>query len=45
MIGALHFIILVVTTMFAAAAAVALNWLLLQGTFRLMRPAAAIRKS
>jgi hypothetical protein len=45
MIGALHFITLVITTMFAAAAAVGLNWLLLQGTFRLMRPAATLRKS
>ena len=41
MIAALHFITLVVTTMFAAAAAVFANWVLLRGAFLLMRPAAA----
>jgi hypothetical protein len=45
MIGAMHFVTLVITTMFAAAAATGLNWLLLQGTFRLMKPGAARRKS
>jgi hypothetical protein len=44
MIQLLHFITLVLTTMFAAAAAVLANWLLLRGTFRLMRPAAASRR-
>jgi hypothetical protein len=43
MIAILHFLTLVITTMFAAAAAVLVNWLLLRGTFRLMRPAAAGR--
>jgi hypothetical protein len=43
MIAILHFLTLVITTMFAAAAAVLVNWLLLRGTFRLMRPAAARR--
>lgn len=43
MIAALHFITLVVTTMFAAAAAVFVNWVLLRGAFLLMRPAAAGR--
>ena len=41
MIAALHFITLVVTTMFAAAAAVFVNWVLLRGAFLLMRPAAS----
>jgi hypothetical protein len=43
MIAALHFITLVVTTMFAAAAAVFVNWVLLRGAFLLMRPATAGR--
>ena len=43
MIAALHFITLVATTMFAAAAAVFVNWVLLRGAFLLMRPAAAGR--
>jgi hypothetical protein len=43
MIAILHFVTLVVTTMFAAAAAALLNWLLLRSTFRLMRPASAGR--
>lgn len=41
MIGILHFTTLVVTTMFAAGAAVLVNWLLLRATFQLMRPATA----
>jgi hypothetical protein len=43
MIAALHFTTLVVTTIFAAAAAVFVNWVLLRGAFLLMRPAAAGR--
>ena len=38
-----HFAGLLVTTVFAAAAAVALDWLLLKGMFQLMRPAAVRR--
>jgi hypothetical protein len=45
MIAALHFITLIITTMFAAATAVLVNWLLLRGMFRLMRPATAGRTS
>ncbi len=45
MIAALHFITLVITTMFAAAAAVLVNWLLLRGAFHLMRPATAGRRA
>lgn len=41
MIAMAHFAGLVVTTIFAAAAAVFLDWLLLQAMFRLMRPAGA----
>ncbi len=41
MIAMLHFATLVVTTLFAAAAAVALDWLLLRAMFVLMRPATA----
>jgi hypothetical protein len=41
MIAMLHFATLVVTTLFAAAAAVALNWMLLKAMFVLMRPATA----
>ena len=41
MIGLLHFTTLVITTMFAAGAAVLVNWLLLRATFQLMRPATA----
>jgi hypothetical protein len=36
-----HFAGLVLTTIFAAAAAVLLDWLLLRAMFQLMRPAAA----
>ncbi len=43
MLAILHFITLVVTTMFAAAAAALVNWLLLRGAFHLMRPATAER--
>ena len=43
MIAMLHFATLVVTTLFAAAAAVALDWLLLRAMFVLMRPATARR--
>jgi hypothetical protein len=35
----IHFAGLAVTTLFAAASAVALDWLLLRATFQLMRPA------
>ena len=41
MIALAHFAGLVVTTIFAAAAAVLLDWLLLRAMFQLMRPAAA----
>ncbi len=43
MIAMLHFATLVVTTLFAAAAAVAFNALLLRAMFVLMRPATARR--
>jgi hypothetical protein len=43
MIATLHFATLVLTTLFAAAAAVALNGLLLRAMFVLMRPATARR--
>lgn len=43
MIAILHFATLVVTTLFAAAAAVGFNWLLLRSMFLLMRPATARR--
>lgn len=39
MLPILHFITLVVATLFAAAAAALVNWLLLRGAFQLMRPA------
>jgi hypothetical protein len=39
MIAMLHFATLVITTLFAAAAAMALHWLLLRAMFVLMRPA------
>ena len=42
-IAMLHFATLVVTTLFAAAAAVAFHWLLLRAMFVLMRPATARR--
>ena len=43
MIAIAHFAGLVITTLFAAAAAVLLDWLLLRAMFQLMRPAAAQR--
>jgi hypothetical protein len=43
MIAVLHFATLVVATLFAAAAAVAFNALLLRAMFVLMRPATARR--
>jgi hypothetical protein len=43
MIAMLHFATLVITTMFAAAAAVAFHWLLLRAAFLMMRPAMARR--
>jgi hypothetical protein len=43
MIAMLHFATLVVATLFAAAAAVAFNALLLQAMFVLMRPGTARR--
>jgi hypothetical protein len=43
MIAMLHFATLVITTMFAAAAAVGLHWLLLKAAFLMMRPATAQR--
>jgi len=45
MIAIAHFAGLVVTTLFAAAAAVLLDWLLLRAMFQLMRPATAKQKS
>jgi len=41
MIAIVHFAGLVLATIFAAAAAVLLDWLFLQATFQLMRPATA----
>ena len=41
MIAIAHFAGLVLTTIFAAAAAVLLDWLFLRAMFQLMRPAAA----
>ncbi len=43
MIAMMEFATLVITTMFAAAAAVGLNWLFLQAAFLMMRPATAQR--
>jgi hypothetical protein len=43
MIAMLHFATLVIATMFTVAAAATFNWLLLQGTFRMIRPATAKR--
>lgn len=43
MMAMLHFVTLVVTTLFAAAAAVAFNFMLLRVMFVLMRPATARR--
>lgn len=41
MIAIAHFAGLVATTLFAAAAAVLLDWIFLQAMFRLMKPAVA----
>jgi hypothetical protein len=43
MIAMLHFATLVVTTVFAAAAAFLFDWMLLRAMFILMRPATARR--
>ncbi len=43
MISMLQFATLVITTMFAVAAAAGLHWLLLKAAFRMMRPATARR--
>ena len=43
MIGMLQFAILVITTVFAVAVAVALHWLFLKAAFVMMRPATARR--
>jgi hypothetical protein len=43
MIAMLQFATLVITTMFAAAAAVGLHWVCLKGAFLMMRPATARR--
>ena len=43
MIAIAHFAGLVLTTIFAAAAAVLLDWLLLRAMFQLMRPATAAK--
>lgn len=45
MIAMLNFTILIVTTMFAVAAAVGLLWLFLKATYALMQPATARRPS
>jgi hypothetical protein len=43
MIAMLQFATLVITTMFAVAAAAGLHWLLLKAAFLMMRPATARR--
>lgn len=43
MYAAFQFAVLVIATMFAAIAAVLLDWILLRATFQLMRPATAPR--
>jgi hypothetical protein len=43
MVAILQFATLVIATLLAAAAAVAVHWLLLRATFLLMRPATAHR--
>lgn len=45
MIGMLHFATLVLTTLLAAAAAFALDWMLLRAMFLLMRPATARQRT
>ncbi len=39
----LNFVVLVISTVLAAAAAVALDWVLLRAAFRMMTPATAAR--
>ena len=41
MVAIANFVVLVITTLFAASAAVLLDWIFLQAMFRLMRPATA----
>jgi hypothetical protein len=43
MIAMLHFATLMITTMFAVAAAAGLHWLCLKAAFLMMRPATARR--
>jgi len=43
MIAMVQFATLVITTMFAVAAAAGLHWVCLQATFQMMRPATARR--
>ena len=45
MIATMHFLTLVFTTVFAAAAAVLCNWLLMRAAFHLIRPLTARRKA
>jgi len=45
MIAIEHFAGLVLTTIFSAAAAVLLDWLLLRAMFQLMRPATAAKQA
>jgi len=45
MIAMIHFATFVITTMFAAAVAVALDWVLLRAAFALMHPATARRRA
>jgi hypothetical protein len=45
MIAMIHFATLVIATMFAAAVAVALDWVLLRAAFALMQPASARRST
>lgn len=45
MIGMLHFATLVITTVFAVVAAVAIDWMLLRTMFVLMHPATARRRA
>lgn len=44
MIAMIHFAMLVITTMFAVAVAMSLNWVLLRATFVLMQPAVARKR-
>ena len=45
MIGMLHFATLVITTVFAVLAAMAIDWRLLRAMFVLMHPATARRRA